>query len=107
MCVIPGGCSSSDSSSFSSMDSVGKIAGIVIGSLIGLVVLICIVIAVYFTCCKKKTNSQVWAQPYPRAENYGHSQVPTQLFQVESHQMIETPPPSYEEIIKKDRSNKR
>lgn len=117
MCIIPGGCGSSDNNSFNSILDVGKIIGIVIGSLIGFAVLICIIVAIYSIFCKKKSNSQVWAQPMSRPRPFGesifthpyngHSQVPTQIFQVESQQITETPPPSYEETVRKDVRNKR
>jgi hypothetical protein len=88
-----------------SFSSVGTIIGIVIGSVLALGFLICVILIIYFICCKRKPQAQVWAYPCDRPQGYGqmmpmfpYSQGPIQPLQTDPRRTIEGPPPAYEDI---------
>jgi hypothetical protein len=111
-------CSSNtDSSTTDSLADIGKIAGIVIGSILGFVVLVCIIVTIYLVCCRRKNQAQVWVNSCPRPQTYGQSmpmfpytnypQGPIQTLQTDPQRIIESPPPPYEEIIRIDNPNRK
>lgn len=101
-------CTSDSPSSLNSIVDVGKIVGIVIGSLLALAVLICIIVTIYLLCCKRKPDTKIWAQPCSRPQGYGqsmttfpythYSQGPIRPSQIGVQRITEEPPPAYEEI---------
>jgi hypothetical protein len=107
-CLPPKTCSGDTDSSSSSISDVGRIIGIVIGSVVGLTFLICIIVTIYMVFHKRKSNVQVWAYPYPGSQTYGQSmpmypygnypQAPIQQLQPQLQKVVDEPPPAYEEI---------
>ncbi len=104
-------CASETNSSVNSISDIGKIVGIVIGSILCLAFLICVTVIIYFVCCKRKPKVQVWAQPCSRFQGYGQS-MPIfpyinypQGHMNSSQRIIEESPPAYEEIATIENSN--
>jgi hypothetical protein len=100
-----------------SLNTIGKIVGIVIGSTVALAFLICISVIIYMIFCKRKPRTQVWAYPSPRPQSYGQRMcifpyanypgVPLSLPLTDPHRIIEEPPPAYEEINTIEHSTKK
>ncbi|CAF2746464.1 unnamed protein product [Rotaria sp. Silwood2] len=110
-------CASQTSSTFNHLANIGKIIDIVLGSILGLAILIFIIGIIYFTFCKKKRQVQVWTHPYPRPQSYGQSMPMypyanyphevTQEPKSDSQKIVEEPPPSYEEISRNENSTEK
>lgn len=117
MCSFSMMCPSDTDSSLDSISNAGKIVAIVIGSVLGLAVLICITVIIYLACCKRKPKVQVWAHPCSQPQSYGQSmamfpytnypQGPIQMPQTYPSRVIEEPPPAYEEIVTMEEPNRR
>jgi hypothetical protein len=110
-------CPSDNNSSSNSLGDIGKIVGLVIGSLLGLAVLICFIVIIYFVFCKRKPQVQVWAYSGPTSQAYeepmpifpytNYPQESIQTSPTDPQKIIEEPPPAYEEINTIYNSNKK
>ncbi|CAF1063359.1 unnamed protein product [Rotaria sordida] len=108
ICSNSSGCYSHTNSTFDDLSNIGKILGIVIGSILGLAVLICVIAIIYLTFCKRRPQVQVWTHPLPTSVPYrqsismypyaNYSQEPIQQAKSNFQKIVEEPPPAYEEI---------
>ncbi|CAF0805849.1 unnamed protein product [Rotaria sp. Silwood1] len=108
VCSSSTSCYSYTSSTFNDLANIGKIIGIVLGSILGLAILICIIAIIFCTFCKRKHQVQLWSNPSQRPPSYGQSipiypytNYPQEFMaspKLDSQKIEEEPPPAYEEI---------